>query len=116
MEIIVEETKQADVRVQNCLLLLILMDKSFNKVAFKATLTKVWNLEASISFGEVGNHRFLVEFQRRTDIERVMQGKPWTFDKHLIQTIDRSTPPIEVKFYQEPFWIQLHGLPLAAMT
>ncbi|XP_040988946.1 uncharacterized protein LOC121236564 [Juglans microcarpa x Juglans regia] len=96
----------------------VLMDKNLNKEAFKGTVTKVWNLEGSVWFNEVGHHRFLVEFQKDVDIERVLNGQPWTFDKHLIciQPFGKSTPPNEMIFNQEPFWIQLHGLPLAAMT
>lgn len=52
------------------------------------------------------------------DIEHVLNGRSWSFDKNLIciQEFDSNTPPSEMNFTHEPFWIQLHGMPLAAMT
>ncbi|XP_040995985.1 uncharacterized protein LOC121242150 [Juglans microcarpa x Juglans regia] len=111
-----KDTKRAVDRANKCLLLQVLMDKNLNKEAFKRSVTKVWNPEGSVWFTEVGHHLFLVEFQKDVDIVRVLNGRPWTFDKHLIfiQLFDKSTPN-EMIFNQEPLWIQLHDLPLAAM-
>lgn len=105
-------------KAHKCLLIFTLMEKNLNKEAFKASMTKVWNLEGSIVFHEVGHHKYLIEFQKSVDIDRVLKGRPWSFDKHLIciQLLDNSNPPNEDMFTYEPFWIQLYGLPYAAMT
>lgn len=81
-------------------------------------MSKIRNHEGFICFNEVGHNRFLVEFQKVVDIERVLKGQPWSFDKNLIciKAFDNNTSPSEMDFFQEPFWIQLFGLPLAAMT
>lgn len=52
------------------------------------------------------------------DIDWVLNGRPWSFDKNLICIQDFSTTilPTRLVFTHEPFWIQLHGMPLAAMT
>ncbi|KAG2669682.1 hypothetical protein I3760_14G043800 [Carya illinoinensis] len=83
------------------------MDKSINKEAFKATMTKIWNPEGWIIFYKVGHNRMLIEFQKDVDIDGVLASRPWSFDKHLIciQEFDSHTPPNEINFTHEPFLI-----------
>lgn len=102
------EIRRANIRGQNCLILLILIDKNMKKEAFKAAMTKIWNPEGWLFFKEVGHNKFIVDqFQKRMDMERVLNGRPWFFDKSLIciQQFDSNTPPNEMNFNQEPFWV-----------
>ncbi|KAF5471950.1 hypothetical protein F2P56_008707, partial [Juglans regia] len=116
--LIEEDTKRSILMGKRSLIILLLMEKGLNREAFKSTMIKIWNLEGWIAFSEVGHNRFIIEFQKVLDIERVLNGRPWSFDKYLIciQEFDSNTPPNEIKFTQEPFRIQMHGMPLAAMT
>ncbi|XP_040992702.1 uncharacterized protein LOC121239512 [Juglans microcarpa x Juglans regia] len=111
-------TRRSKLRGKKSLIIFIVMEKSLNREALKLTMTKLWNPEGRIVFNEVGHNRFIIEFHKEVDIERVLKGIPWSFDKHLIcvQDFDSSTPPTEINFTHEPFWIQLHGMPLAAMN
>lgn len=65
----------------------------------------------------MGDSKFIMEFQASDDKEKVRHGKPWTFDRSLIaiQDVDDSLPPKAVNFSYEPFWVQLHNIPLAGM-
>ncbi|XP_041009453.1 uncharacterized protein LOC121253514 [Juglans microcarpa x Juglans regia] len=112
-----EDISRAEERAKKCLLICILMDKNLNKEAFKTTMSKIWNPEGAVSFTKVGYHKFLVELQKAMDIERVKKGTPWSFHKNLIyfKEFDSKIPLSEVVFTHEPFWLQLHGLPPAAM-
>lgn len=62
-------TRRSKQRGKRCLIILIFMDKSINKEAFKATITKIWNPEGWIVFNEVGHNRMLTEFQKDVDID-----------------------------------------------
>lgn len=57
-------------------------EKETNKGAFKET--KVWKTERSLTFKEVGRNKFLIEFQTTTEKNRVLLGRPWSFDRNLV--------------------------------
>lgn len=84
------------------------MDRNINKEALKTTMTKIWNPKGWLQFNEVGHNRYLVEFQKVMDKERVLNIRPWSFDKNLvcIQEFSTTIPPAELVFTHEPIWIQ----------
>ncbi|XP_042962387.1 uncharacterized protein LOC122296650 [Carya illinoinensis] len=101
-----------------CIVGSILADKGISSEAFRMTMSQVWRLEGWVQFKDLGNHRFLIQFQYESDKEKVLRGRLWFFDRNILslQEVDEKLPLSAVKFNVEPFWVQLHGLPLAAMT
>ncbi|XP_041004014.1 uncharacterized protein LOC121249369 [Juglans microcarpa x Juglans regia] len=81
-------------------------------------MSQVWRLEGWVRFKEVGGQSFLIEFQQVTNKEKVLSGRPWFFDRNLVtlQEVDDSVSINSMHFKFEPFWVQLHNLPLATMT
>lgn len=75
-------------------------------------------MEEGVTFTEVGENNFIMEFKKTTDKEKILLGRPWTFDRNLIaiQDVDSNLPPNDVRFSHEPFWVQLHNVPFAGMT
>ncbi|XP_050259866.1 uncharacterized protein LOC126704929 [Quercus robur] len=47
------------------------------------------------------------------DVENVLMGEPWSFDRHLVvlEQYDGSIQVNELKFRSTFFWVQIHGLP-----
>ncbi|KAF5465160.1 hypothetical protein F2P56_015189 [Juglans regia] len=86
--------------------------------AFKSTMQTVWKAKGRIQFKEVGSNLFVIEFQHAVDLQKVMNGRPWTFDCNLLclTTFDGHVAPKEITFSTESMWIQLHNIPLGAMT
>ncbi|XP_031260445.1 uncharacterized protein LOC116118597 [Pistacia vera] len=105
-------------KVKHCLLALLITEKNFSKEAFRSTMSQVWKLEGWIHFTDAGEKLFLLEFQNVTDLQKVLNGRPWSFDRALIaiQRVDSSTPSNASCFTHEPFWVQLHNMPFAAMN
>ncbi|KAF5465302.1 hypothetical protein F2P56_015322 [Juglans regia] len=89
-----------------------------NRQAFKSTMSKIWRPEGWIQFKDVGVNRMLVEFQYDRDKEKVLAGRPWSFDRALIclQEVDGEVPLKDIKFERELFWVQAHNMPLACMS
>lgn len=52
------------------------------------------------------------------DKEKVLSGRPWFFDRNLLTLleVDETVSINALQLIFEPFWVQLHKLPLAAMT
>ncbi|XP_042976264.1 uncharacterized protein LOC122307436 [Carya illinoinensis] len=113
-----DEIFSLKIRGSYCLLAMILNDRTANREAFKSTMARVWSTAGWITFKEFGNNRFLLEFQLLADVNKVLQGRPWSFDRHLIclREFEGVLSANEVQFSAEPFWVQLHNLPFAGMT
>ncbi|XP_042950058.1 uncharacterized protein LOC122282169 [Carya illinoinensis] len=101
-----------------CLLLQLIAERTVNKQAFKTTMSKVWRPEGWIQFKEVGDNRLLAEFQHERDKTKVLQGRPWSFDRNLVclQELKGHISLQELDFNTEWFWVQAHEMPVASMT
>ena len=57
----------------------------------------------------------LVSFKLDVDAEKVIQGQPWAFDRHLVasQRYDGSMPIQNLVFKTTIFWVQIHNLPFS---
>ena len=60
----------------------------------------------------------LVSFELDVDTEKVFQGQPWAFDRHLValQRYDGSVPIQNLVFKKTMFWVQIHNLPFSLLT
>ncbi|MBA0702919.1 hypothetical protein Goari_021962, partial [Gossypium aridum] len=47
------------------------------------------------------------------DLERVINGSPWTFNKHLLlfHRLGIEEDPLKVPFIYVWFWVQVHDIP-----
>ncbi|KAF5443021.1 hypothetical protein F2P56_035618 [Juglans regia] len=81
-------------------------------------MARVWQIEGKAVFKEVGRNKFLVELKEKADKKRIMQGRPWSFDKNLIclQDCEGHESWKEMQFQHEPFWVQCHDPPFAGMN
>lgn len=94
---------------------IIIFDKGVNKEALGPQCLRCGN-EGYITFKEIGENWFLIEFQKVVEKEKIMLGRTWSFDKSLVQDFEANIAPSEFSFSQEHFWLQFHNLPLASMS
>lgn len=101
-----------------CLLVMIVAEKFINREAFKSTMSKIWKCDSWLQFSEVGANKYLIEFQSKKDLDRVINGRPWSFDRWLlcIQPFNGSMSINEVSFNKEEFWIQAYNLHFDCMN
>ncbi|KAF5442023.1 hypothetical protein F2P56_022872, partial [Juglans regia] len=114
-----QATSRTSVKTEHlCLLVMIVAEKTINREAFKSTMSKVWKCESWIQFSEVGSNKFIIEFHSKKDLERVINGRPWSFDRWLMcfQAFSGSKSINEVQFTTEEFWIQAYNLPFDCMN
>ncbi|XP_042958117.1 uncharacterized protein LOC122293665 [Carya illinoinensis] len=113
-----ESVKEGSIRGKYCINGKVLSDKGINNEAFRTTMSQVWRLEGWVRFKDLGDQRFLIEFQRLTDKEKVLSGRPWFFDRNLLNLleVDETVSIAGLQFKFEPFWVQLHNMPLTSMT
>ena len=60
----------------------------------------------------------MFKFSQEADKMKVLEGRPWSFDRFLIalSEFDCSIPFSQWDFTTFPFWIQIHDLPMICMT
>ena len=57
-------------------------------------------------------------FELEEDVEKVLMGEPWSFDRHLVAFIqyDGSVPVQDLHFDRVSFWVQIHRLLFSHLT
>jgi hypothetical protein len=103
---------------ERCLVGRIGDDKKINKGAFQNFLSQLWRTVGTVIFNEVQENVWIFEFEDVGDKERVLEGRPWSFDRQILvlYDFDGSIPPAQMKFTHSPFWIQVHDMPLICMN
>ena len=82
------------------------------------TFKLLWHIKKGFEVKDMGNHCVLFVFMEESDVEKVLTGKPWSFDKYLV-ALKRVMRPIEVKglnFDKASFWVQVHDLLLGSLN
>ncbi|KAL2902768.1 hypothetical protein RDABS01_027850 [Bienertia sinuspersici] len=92
--------------------------RPYNFNAFRNTMNQIWSLTKKAVFREIENNMFVIQFFHWRDKEKVMNGRPWSFDQHLIllQDLDSSMQPSDIKLSTSPFWVRIYNLPFDCRT
>ena len=88
-----------------------------NVEAIARTFKPLWQTRRSFSIQDVGDNLALIEFEDAADMERVLLGELWSYDKYLI-AFHRLSNDIAVEnlpFNRVDFWVQIHNLPVLSM-
>ena len=86
--------------------------------AIARTFKLLWHVKKGIEVRDMGNHCVLFVFMKESDIDKVLAGEPWSFDRNLV-ALKRVSRPAEVRglnFDRVSFWIQVHDLPLRSLN
>ena len=63
------------------------------------------------------NH-LLFAFEVESDVDKVLMGEPWSFDRHLVllQRYDGKTAMKDLDFTTSILWVQIHSLPFCFLS
>jgi hypothetical protein len=88
-----------------------------NVEAIARTFKPLWQTRKSFSIQDVGDNMVLIEFEEAADLERVLLGEPWSYDKYLIafHRLSNEVAVENLPFHLVDFWVQLHNLPVLSM-
>ena len=92
--------------------------RSINIEAVARTFRPIWHPKRNFVVSAAGGNIQLISFELEVDAEKVLQGEPWAFDRHLVvlQWYDGSCPVQDLSFDRTLFWVQIHNLPFSLMT
>lgn len=73
--------------------------------AVARTFQPLWRTKESFHITNAGNNILLFAFDLEVDLEKVLLGEPWSFDRHLVvlQRFDESKPLKELEFKSGSF-------------
>ena len=86
--------------------------------AVAKTFRLLWRTRQSFNIRDARNNHLMFAFEIEVDVEKVLLGEPWSFDRHLavFQRYDGKVPMKELDFGFSKFWVQLHHLPFNLLT
>ena len=70
-------------------------------------LSSIWRTVGQVIFKKVQENVWLFEFTGEEDKQRVLEGRPWSFDRHalVLNDIDGKTQPSQMQFRHSSVWI-----------
>lgn len=82
------------------------------------TFKLLWHTKKGFEVRDMENHRVLFLFVEELDVNKVLLGKPWSFDEHLValKRVERSLEVKSLVFCHTGFWVQVHNLPIGSLN
>ncbi|MBA0579182.1 hypothetical protein Gorai_021445, partial [Gossypium raimondii] len=93
---------------QLCLIGKALTDCVIHFSSLKRTLAYLWHPLGGVVILDLGDKRYLFRFFYEVDIKRVLDGMPWSFNRHLLvfHQLIKGGDPKQIPLNHTYFWIQ----------
>lgn len=82
--------KDIDDKVSLMLVGRLVTNRSFNMEAFKCTILMAWGVSKNVLVNAIATNLFVFQFFHWRDKVKVLEGRPWCFDQHLLVLNDIS--------------------------
>ena len=91
-----------------------LTKRALNMEAIAKTFKPLWRADNGFTVSKEGSHTILFVFDNKEDVDRILSGEPWSFDKNLVvlERYERQNPLDDLKFDKVTFWVQVHNIPI----
>lgn len=82
------------------------------------TFRPLWQTSGDFHANDAKHNHVVFTFELEEDVEKVLMGEPWSFDRHLVAFIqyDGSVPVQDLHFDRVSFWVQIHRLLFSHLT
>ncbi|XP_030500236.1 uncharacterized protein LOC115715711 [Cannabis sativa] len=84
----------------------------------KHTLASLWQPGRGVFIKELEPNLYIFQFYHEVDIQRVVDGSPWTFNRNqlIFQRLKKGEDPRSITLTSLELWVQLHNLKTGFMT
>uniref|UniRef100_A0A803PKP9 CCHC-type domain-containing protein n=1 Tax=Cannabis sativa TaxID=3483 RepID=A0A803PKP9_CANSA len=95
-----------------------LTNRSIDFQAMQNKIATLWQLGRGLYVKELDPNLFLFQFYHEVDIERVIEGSPWTFDRAplIMERVSHGVNPRSIQLTNIELWVQLHNLTIGFMS
>ena len=91
---------------------------AINMEIIAKAFTPLWTTRNGFKIQDFGDHRILFSLDNKEDVDKILEGEPWSFDKHLVvmSRYENEAPLEEIQFVKTKLWVQVHEIPFKYMT
>ena len=92
--------------------------RALNIRAMGRTFKLLWRCSDGFRIQNLNDHKVLFVFEDVREVNRIVVGQPWSFDKHLVcvQKYEKGSPMRSLSFKTTIFWVQVHDIPFHYMS
>ena len=82
------------------------------------TFQPLWQTSGDFRASDAKHNYVVFTFELEEDVEKVLMGEPWLFDRHLVAFVryNDSVPVQDLHFEKVSFWVQTHHLSFSHLT
>lgn len=79
-------------------------NRHINQNAFISTMKNVWQPKHAVDIRSTGKDLFVFQFHHWRDKQRVIDGQPWHFDRHifLMNHVKGNCKPSDIPLFEFP--------------
>uniref|UniRef100_A0A803QSF1 CCHC-type domain-containing protein n=1 Tax=Cannabis sativa TaxID=3483 RepID=A0A803QSF1_CANSA len=119
--VLITDDQEEDVQAFDdrwCLVGKFLTNTTFDFDAMRHTLASLWQPGKGVYVKELDTNRFLIQFYHELDVQTVIDGSPWTFNRMplVFHRLKRREDPRMVPLHELDMWVQLHDLKYGFMS
>lgn len=117
-EVVEHDFKDTDVVERAAIVARFFTKRRVNLEAVASALKSAWKTELSFEVRDLGENKAIFLFADKTDMDRVLNKGPWSFDKYLlaVHKLEMDEHIQNIGFDKASFWVQFHDLPARRMT
>ncbi|XP_074352279.1 uncharacterized protein LOC141691439 [Apium graveolens] len=90
-----------------------LTEKNINFNAIQNVMASLWRPKEGMEIHDLGDHRFSFMFFHKLDLQKVVEGGPWTFEQSLLlyHVLGENENPYTVPLNNMDIWMQVYDVP-----
>ncbi|XP_074327914.1 uncharacterized protein LOC141665829 [Apium graveolens] len=90
-----------------------LIEKNINFKAMQNVIASLWRPKEGMEIHDLGNHRYSFMFFHKLDLQKVIEGGPWTFGQCLLvyHILEDNENPHTVPLKNMDIWMQVYDIP-----
>lgn len=112
-EMVVEGNKETHDGETYVLVGRFLTDKNINFQAMLSVLASLWRPKEGVEIHDLGGYRYSFVFFHILDLQKVLDGGPWTFEQSLLvyHRLQPNEDPHLVPLNSMDIWLQIYDVP-----
>ncbi|KAM6556617.1 hypothetical protein CsatB_003636 [Cannabis sativa] len=107
-----QEGEEGGIDERWCLVGRFLSNRMIDFDKMQNILASLWQPGMGMFFKKLEDNRFLFQFYHEVDIQRVINGSPWTFDRMqlIIERLPVGGDPTSLQLNHLDIWVQIHDV------
>lgn len=95
-----------------------LTDRNINFSAMQNVLASLWRPREGVEIRDIGGQRYSFVFYHKLDLQKVVEGGPWTFEQSTLvyRPLKTGEEPQSLQLNTMDIWVQIYDLPHGMVT